>query len=73
MWLKMNERKLHSIIKEELTNSQVESMINSKLSSALKSTDFKKAVKELSADVVSEVFKILWQRNNMWMDSAKRV
>ena len=69
----MNERKLHSIIKEELTNSQVESMINSKLRSALKSTDFKKAVKELSADVVSEVFKILWQRNNMWMDSAKRV
>lgn len=69
----MNNKRLHRIIKEELTNSQVESMINSKISSALKSTDFKKAVKELSADVVNEVFKVLWQRNNVWMDSAKRV
>jgi hypothetical protein len=69
----MNDNKLRQIINEELTKSQVESMINSKLESSYSSKDFKKAVKDLSGEVVNEIFKLLWQRNNFWKSSATRV
>jgi len=68
-----NEAVLRRIIAEELSKSDVNSMISSKISSTLTSREFKKAVKELSADVVNELFKILWQRNNFWKQNASRV
>ncbi len=61
------------MINEDFTKSQIESMISSKLSSELSSREFKKAVKELAGDVINEMFKILWQRNNSWLRSAIRV
>jgi len=65
-----NSRKVYSIINEELTKNEVNSMISSKIDSALSSREFKKKVKELSSDVMNELFKILWQRNNFWKSSA---
>ena len=65
-----NEKKLQQIISEELTKSEVNSMISSKLNSTLSSREFKQKVKELSADVVNELFKLLWQRNNIWKSSV---
>jgi hypothetical protein len=56
---------------EELSKSDVSSMIDRKLSSSLDSKDFKKKVKELSAEVVNDLFKILWQRNSFWKNSVK--
>ena len=67
-----NEKRLQKIISEELSKSDVNSMINSKIDSALSSRDFKQKVKELSADVVNELFKILWQKNNFWKSTAVR-
>ena len=68
-----NEKKLQQIISEELTKSEVNSMISSKLNSTLSSREFKQKVKELSADVVNELFKLLWQRNNFWKSGVSRV
>ena len=67
-----NEKKLQQIISEELTKSEVNSMISNKLNSTLSSREFKQKVKELSADVVNELFKLLWQRNNIWKSSVSR-
>lgn len=67
-----NEKKLQRIISEELSKSDVNSMISSKIDSALSSREFKQKVKELSADVVNELFKILWQKNNFWKSTAIR-
>jgi predicted ATPase len=67
-----NEKTLQRIISEELTKSDVNSMISSKLNSTLSSREFKQKVKELSADVVNELFKLLWQRNNIWKSSVSR-
>ena len=67
-----NEKTLQMIISEELTKSDVNSMISSKLNSTLSSREFKQKVKELSADVVNELFKLLWQRNNIWKSSVSR-
>lgn len=69
----MDKKRIYKIINEELTKSQVENMINRELDSKLSSKEFKKAVKELSGEVVNEIFKLLWQRNNFWMSSATRV
>ena len=68
-----NEAVLRRIIAEELSKSDVNSMISSKLNSTLSSREFKQKVKELSSEVVSELFKILWQRNNFWKSSVSRV
>ena len=67
-----NEKRLQQIINEELSKSDVNSMISSKLNSTLSSREFKQKVKELSADVVNELFKLLWQRNNIWKSSVSR-
>ena len=73
MYMNENEKKLQQIISEELTKSEVNSMISSKLNSTLSSREFKQKVKELSADVVNELFKLLWQRNNFWKSGVSRV
>jgi predicted ATPase len=67
-----NEKTLQRIISEELTKSDVNSMISSKLNSTLSSREFKQKVKELSSDVINELFKLLWQRNNIWKSSVSR-
>ena len=66
----LTETKLNNIIVEELSKSEITSLINSKLDTKLTSREFKKQVKELAADVVSELFKVLWQRNSFWKSSV---
>lgn len=68
----VNENRLYSIINEELSKDDVSSLINQKISSELSSSDFKRKIREISADVVSELFKILWQRNNTWKSAVSR-
>lgn len=66
----LNESKIKELVYEELSKSDVNSMIASKIDSKLSSQEFKKIVKTLAADVVNELFKILWQRNSFWKSSA---
>ena len=62
----ISENIVRNIIEEELTKSDVNSMITDKMSSQ----EFKKKVKSIAADVVNELFKILWQRNTLWKSSV---
>ena len=62
----INEDILKTIIEEELSKSDVSSIINDKINSV----EFKKKIKQISADVVSELFKILWQRNSIWKSNV---
>jgi hypothetical protein len=72
MYIDENKNKLQQIIMEELSKSYVNSMISSKINSTLSSREFKQKVKELSSQVVSELFKILWQRDNFWKSTVSR-
>lgn len=63
---------LYKIINEELSKNEVSSLIASKIDSNLSSKDFEKRVKEIATEVVSELFKILWQRDSLWKNSIKR-
>ena len=66
MYMIINESVIKDIIEEELTRSDVNSIISDKISSQ----EFKKKVKELASEVVNELFKILWQRNTLWKSSV---
>ena len=66
----LNESKIKELVYEELSKSDVNSMIALKIDNKLSSQEFKKIVKSLAADVVSELFKILWQRNSFWKSSV---
>ena len=68
--MKSNE-KLKKIIREELTKSEVNSMIQNKLDSTVSSRDFESKVKEITASVINELFKTLWQRNSFWKNTVK--
>lgn len=68
----VNEEKIIQIINEEMSKSEITSLIQSKIDSSISSRDFEKKVKEITSSVINELFKILWQRNSFWKDSIKR-
>lgn len=67
----MNDKRIRQIIREELTKSDVNNIVQSKLSSHLNSNELKKKIREITADVISTTFKVLWQRDNFWKSSVK--
>ena len=68
----VKQNKINQIIREELSKSDVNSLIQSKISSEFSSRDFEKRVKEITANAISELFKALWQRDNFWKSSVSR-
>ena len=64
--------KLYQIINEEMSKSEISSLISSKIDSNMSSKEFEKKVKEITASVMSELFKLLWQRESFWKNSVKR-
>lgn len=66
------EEKIIRIINEEMSKSEITSLIASKIDSNMSSKDFEKKVKEITSSVINELFKLLWQRNSFWKDTIKR-
>ena len=69
----MNESNIRELVLEELSKSEVRSMINSKLESFVKEREFKKAVREITADVIEEFFREMWRKNGFWKNQIKNV
>ena len=67
----LNER-IYKIINEEMSKNEISSLIASKIDSNLSSKDFEKKVREITSSVISELFKILWQRDSLWKNSIKK-
>lgn len=67
----VNER-VYQILMEEMTKPEITSLIQSKIDSSLTSRDFIKKVKEITADVLDDLFKTLYQHNNVWKTQVKR-
>lgn len=63
---------VHSVINEELTKNDVNSMISSKIDSFAGSKDFERVIRKITADCFEELFKTLYQRSNTWTNSIKR-
>ena len=66
-----SNKDINRLINEEMSRSEISSLIQNKIDSNMSSKDFEKKIKEISASVLDELFKILWQRNSFWKNSVK--
>lgn len=62
--LKLNEAKIANIISEELKKSDVIDMFK-------KDKDFEKQVKKITSDVLTDLFRVLWQHNGIFKNLSK--
>ena len=62
--MKLNEEKIAKIAFEQIDKSGILNYIK-------KDKDFEKRVKEICLDVASDVFKSIWQHNNMFRNIVK--
>ena len=58
-------------INEDVTASEVRSIVNSKLGDFLKERDFEKRVNEISAKVLEKFISQLFNKRLMWTSSLK--
>ena len=68
----ISDDRIKQIINEEINKTDVESIVSHKLSSSYGSSDFKKAVKEVTADVIEDLFRTLWNRSSTWRGGITR-
>ena len=68
----ISDKRIREIINEEITKTEVESITSNRISSAYKSNDFKKAVKEITAEVIEDLFRTIWNRSSTWKGGVTR-
>ena len=68
----ISNNRIKEIINEELSKTEVESIVSNRLSSAYNSMDFKKAVKEITAEVIEDLYRTLWNRSSTWKGGVTR-
>lgn len=68
----VSDKRIRDIISEEINKTEVESIVSNRLSSSYNSREFKKAVKEISAEVIEDLFRTLWNRSSTWKGGVTR-
>ena len=68
----LSDKRISQIISEEISKRDVESITSRKISSLYNSSEFKKAVKKITADVIEDLFKTLWNRSSSWKGGVTR-
>lgn len=65
------KKHIKNIIKEEITKSDVRSIIDSELEDFLKERNFKKMVREIAVDVIDDFFQQMWHKKGFWKSVLK--
>lgn len=68
----IDEEKIRILVKEELTKAEVNSLINNKVDSILQSNEFKRKVKAITADVLEDLYRTMYQKKTFWQSSVKQ-
>lgn len=68
----IDEEKIRSLVNEELTKAEVNSLINNKVDSILQSNEFKRKVKTITADVLEDLYRTMYQKKAFWQSSVKQ-
>ena len=58
-------------INEEITKSEISDIVDSELTSFLKEKDFEKRVKEITASVMEDFFKMMYNRRSFWKSEIR--
>lgn len=67
--MKNNGRKYY--LNEDITSSEVRSIVNSKLDDFLRQREFEKRVNEISAKVLEKFISQLFNKRQMWTSNLK--
>jgi hypothetical protein len=62
----ISENRIDQIISEEISKADVNNAIANKLASSYDSREFKKAVKEIVADAIEDLYRTLFNRSSSW-------
>ena len=54
------------VIMEEITKTDIENIVSKKLGGVYSGRDFEKAVRKIAADVLSDLYRTLWNRSSSW-------
>ena len=65
------ERYVRNLIREELSKSEVRSMITTALDNFLKERELRKRIRELSAEILEDFFRQMWLRKGFWQSGIK--
>lgn len=68
----MRNDRINQILREEISKLDVENTVSSKLSSSYNSREFKKAVKDIVADAIEDLYRTLWNRSSTWKGGITR-
>lgn len=68
----IDEEKIRILVKEELTKAEVNSLINNKVDSILQSNEFKRKVKAITADILEDLYRTMYQKKAFWQSSVKQ-
>lgn len=68
---KYTDAEIRRAVNEELSRSDIRSMIDSRIDDYIREKEFKKAVKELASDVLEAFFREMWTRRSVWKNSVK--
>lgn len=67
MHMKMiNESRIDQIISEEISKTDVDRAVANKLASSYDSREFKRAVREVVADALEDLYRTLYNRSSSW-------
>lgn len=67
MHMKMiNENRIDQIISEEISKTDVDRAVANKLASSYDSREFKRAVREVVADALEDLYRTLYNRSSSW-------
>ena len=62
----INESRIDQIISEEISKTDVDRAVASKLASSYDSREFKKAVRDVVADALEDLYRTLYNRSSSW-------
>jgi len=65
---------LKKLLIEELTRSDenfIKSEIDDRIDDSLDSTEYEDRVREITTEVIEDLFKVLWQRRSSWRGGIK--
>lgn len=60
-------------IVEDMTRSEVRSIINSRMEDYIKEKEFEKRVSEIASDAFERFFKMMYNRRNFWKGEIRNV
>lgn len=66
------DNNLKRLLVEELTKTEVNDMIKSKLGTNLKSRDFESKVRGIVIACIYELYKSLWSKKSVWSSDLKK-